>query len=180
MLSSPSRRANLDVSRVATEAARVASTPGDATAIPEGGRCSHHQAGTPGYIAIRIRFQMGTRLPGDPAGFVAESGTGARSEHRRPSLCPQVSDSQGPSSDLHLRRERQGQEDLASGTRTGLTRLPTDFSGFGVAVGWLSDLGRGTRGRERRPQGPGRGRSFRSYSTGHLSLSDLPRRMTRK
>ena len=132
-----------------------------------------------------IWFQMGTRLPGDPAGFVAESRTGARPEHRRPSLCSLVSDFQGPSSDLHLRRELQGQKDLAlrEQQERGSIRTHSFADRFQRLRGCRRLAGRsGTwnSGSRRRPQGPGRGRSFRPYSTGHLSLSDLPRRMTRK
>ena len=132
-----------------------------------------------------IWFQMGTRLPGDPAGFVAESRTRARPEHRRPSLCPLVSDFQGPSSDLHLRRELQGQEDLAlrEQQERGSIRTHSFADRFQRLRGCRRLAGRsGTwnSGSRRSPQGPGRARSFRAYSTGHLSLPDLLWRITRK
>ena len=101
------RSSFLYMSRDATEAARRRL---DAT------RCRGYSIGRPLHPPSsrrprrhrdRIWFQMGTRLPRNPAGFVAESRIGARPEHRRLALGPLGSGFQGPSAGLHLRRELQ-------------------------------------------------------------------------
>ena len=141
----------LYVSRDAMEAARVVSTPGDATAIPEGGRCSHHQADTPGCIAIGSGFRWGLVSQGIQPALWRNHGLGQGRSIVALLFARWFQILRDPALTFISAGNCRGKRTWHFGNgrnagRFGLTRLPTDFSGFGVAVGWLGDLGRGTRG----------------------------------